>query len=396
MVSVPEANSIILKHPFIPSEISVPLTESVGKVLAESVYADRDFPPFDRVAMDGIAVVYERLKQGQKEFKIEGIQPAGSPRKKLTEPANAIEVMTGAVLPEGADTVIRYEDVSISNGSATVNIDDIKAQQNIHRRAHDARQGDELLSPGIILSPAEIALLASVGKTEVRIRSLPRISIVSTGDELVEVNAVPQPHQIRRSNTYALHAGLTQLNCASTIHHLPDDASAMYDRLQHLLDISDAIILSGGVSKGKFDYVPQVLEKLGIRKVFHQVSQRPGKPFWFGVSDKGKVVFALPGNPVSTYVCFYRYVRPWLLQSLGADEAPVHAVLADNFSFQPSVTYFLQVQVKNENGILNAYPYPGGGSGDFVNLKDVTGFLELPAERKDFLKGEVYSYYSFR
>lgn len=396
MVSVSEAYNIILKHPFTPSDALVALTDAAGKVLAEPVYADRDFPPFDRVAMDGIAIVYEKLRQGQLDFEIEAIQPAGSPKIKLIDPSRTIEVMTGAVLPDGTDTVIRYEDIVINAGKASVKNDKVQARQHIHKQAQDARRGDELLRPGILLSPAEIALLASVGKSKVIIRDMPEMAVISTGDELVDVDAIPEPHQIRRSNTYALFAALSQLACRPVMYHLSDDAGAMHDKLHNALGVSDALILSGGVSKGKFDYVPQVLEKLGVKKIFHQVNQRPGKPFWFGISREGKPVFALPGNPVSTYVCFYRYIKPWLLKGLGADTVPVQVVLADNFSFNPAMTYFLQVHVKNERGTLMAYPHPGGGSGDFVNLKDVTGFLELPADSNDFLKGEAYFYYPFR
>lgn len=396
MVSVSEALNLVLQHLFIPSAASVPLHDAVGKVLRESVYADRDFPPFNRVAMDGIAIAFEKLQAGQREFVIEDVQPAGTPQKKLSDSTKAIEVMTGAVLPEGTDTVIRYEDITMLKGIAVISADGMRMGQHVHTQAQDARKGDELLKPGIILSPAEIALLASVGTAHVPVQQLPTIAIVSTGDELVDVTDMPQPHQLRRSNSYALHASLTQSGCISTLHHLPDEADAMERSLRSLLKQSDALILSGGVSKGKFDHVPGVLEKLGVDKIFHQVGQRPGKPFWFGVSQHGKAVFALPGNPVSTYVCFYKYVKPWLLKSLDVDTPGVHAVLGADFSFAPALTLFLQVHVKNEDGELVAYPLPGGGSGDFVNLREITGFLELPAEKKEFAKGEVYPYIPFR
>jgi molybdopterin molybdotransferase len=157
----------------------------------------------------------------------------------------------------------------------------------------------------------------------------------------------------------------------------------------------DIVVLSGGVSKGKFDFVPNALERLGVKKIFHQVNQRPGKPFWFGKSEK-QTVFALPGNPVSTYLCFYRYIKPWLEQCLGLPALKKQAILATDFTFKPSLTYFLQVSVKYEQGKLLAYPDAGGGSGDFVNLKEVDGFLELQADRSDFKAGEIFNYYSFR
>ena len=170
----------------------------------------------------------------------------------------------------------------------------------------------------------------------------------------------------------------------------------MERHLVEILDKYDVLVLSGGVSKGKFDFVPAVLERIGIRKLFHQVSQRPGKPFWFGKSASGKIAFALPGNPVSTFMCFYRFVKPWILKSLGASVPGRHAILAENFSFTPALTYFLQVEVQDEKGRLMAYPQPGGGSGDFANLKNVTGFLELPLEKNDFKAGEAFPYICFR
>jgi molybdopterin molybdotransferase len=156
------------------------------------------------------------------------------------------------------------------------------------------------------------------------------------------------------------------------------------------------LILSGGVSQGKFDFIPGVLEELGVKKIFHQVSQRPGKPFWFGASGKGKIVFALPGNPVSTFMCFNRYVKPWIQKSLGVETKNQFAVLATDFSFTPKLTYFLQVAVKNEEGRLVAYPNAGGGSGDFENLKNIDGFLELPREKTDFKAGEFFPLFLFR
>ncbi|HPH47854.1 MAG TPA: molybdopterin molybdotransferase MoeA [Chryseolinea sp.] len=317
MVNVKEATSIIQTSIYRPVVQKVEIEKAVGRVLAESIVADRDFPPFNRVAMDGIAILFASWKEGKHSFFIEAIQAAGEPQKKLNDKGNCIEVMTGAMLPEGTDTVIMYEDLKIENGVAIILNIDISIQKNIHVRAQDVRSGEVLLNPGMILSPAEIALLASVGKNEVEVLSRPRVSIVSSGDELVAVKATPAPHQIRRSNTYALQAAMLTLGCDSDTFHLPDQKESIVKALREMILKYDVIILSGGVSKGKFDYIPDALKEIGIKKLFHHVNQRPGKPFWFGVSDEGKIVFALPGNPVSTYMCFYRYIKPWLYKSLG-------------------------------------------------------------------------------
>ncbi|MEO7991319.1 MAG: molybdopterin molybdotransferase MoeA [Chryseolinea sp.] len=395
MVNVAEASAVVWASLFKSRPKSVQIEEAVGRVLAERIVADRDFPPFNRVSMDGIAIQHTSFKAGS-EFFVEAVQAAGEPQKKLMNVNHCLEVMTGAMLPEGTDTVIRYEDVKIDKDVATIQIDEVSLGHNIHRQGQDARQNDVLLDSGIVLSPAEIALLASVGKNKVEVFSLPKAAVVSSGDELVQVSSTPASHQIRRSNTYALQAAMRSMEWESESFHLADQKESIVKSLREIAKNYDVIILSGGVSKGKFDYIPDALEEIGVKKLFHQVNQRPGKPFWFGVSENGKVVFALPGNPVATYMCFYKYIKPWLFKSLGVEMSSIQANLASDFSFTPALTYFLQVEVKFENGKLMAYPNQGGGSGDFANLKNVSGFLELPADRSEFKAGEVFPYIPFR
>lgn len=396
MVTVKEASEIIFNHLFDPGLIRVPLAGARGMVLAEAIAADRDFPPFDRVAMDGIAIDHGQWLKGARTFEVEGTQAAGQPRQTLQHAEHCIEVMTGAILPAGCSAVIRYEDVDITSHRAAVRLQKVTPFQNIHRQATDAGKGEVLLEAGTKISPSEVALLASVGKQEVEVFAFPKVAIISTGDELVEVGAVPALHQIRRSNSWALQSALSLMGAVADVIHVPDDRPAIETALKDLAVGHDVLILSGGVSKGKFDFVPGALEKAGIQRLFHQVSQKPGKPFWFGRSPSGKIAFALPGNPVSTFMCFYKYVKPWILRSLRQNAPEASAVLASDFSFSPPLTYFLQVSVRNDLGRLVASPEPGGGSGDFANLKRVDGFLELPLEKTDFKAGEVYPYIPFR
>lgn len=395
MVSVEEAESIILDNLYKPKIISIEIERAAGHVLAESVYADRDFPPFNRVTMDGIAIGYAYFKNGQRTFTVEGIQAAGMPLQKLNQENNAMEVMTGAMLPGGTDTVIRYEDIELENQTAVILIDAVDPAQNIHPQGQDCRKGDCLFSKGLKLSPAEIALMASIGKSQVTVFQFPKTAIISTGDELVGVNEQPLPWQIRRSNTYALQAAFKQMDHPSDQFHIPDNEDQLKEELARIFENYELIILSGGASKGKYDFVPKTLEHLGVKKHFHQISQRPGKPLWFGTSST-HTVFALPGNPVSTYMCFYRYIKPWLEKSVGINSSKKFAILSSDFQFSPALTYFLQVKMVNELGRLMAYPEAGGGSGDFANLKDVDGFLELPLNQTVFKSGDVYPYYPFR
>jgi molybdopterin molybdotransferase len=395
MISVQEATKVIFDHVFPPESTVISITEAVGHILDEDIRSDRDLPPFDRVTMDGIAIPFKTWAEGKTKFKIENLQAAGQPQKALTDPANAIEVMTGSTLPAGTDTVVRYEDIVLEKPFATITLPSIERGQSIHRKGQDAVINEVLLTAGMKLSPAEIALLASVGKSTIRIRTFPTTAIVSTGDELIDIDQSPLPHQIRKSNSYALNAALRQIGCSADLFHFNDNESALRKELGSLLEKYPVIILSGGVSQGKFDFIPKVLEELGVKKKFHQVTQRPGKPLWFGASQKN-TVFALPGNPVSTFMCFYRYIYPWIMRSLGTSVTPMTAILAKDFSFAPKLTYFLQVGVKTEMGKLIAYPDAGGGSGDFANLKQTDGFLELPADRQDFRAGEAFPFIPFR
>jgi molybdopterin molybdotransferase len=395
MISVSEATAIILAHSIETGVEEVSIQDACGRVLKETVRADRDFPPFDRVSMDGIAIAFNAWKIGTRTFPIESIQAAGQQQKQLANTQACIEVMTGAMLPLNTDTVVPYEKVSIKDGQATITTDTIEHGENIHRQGMDARINDELLLPGIKISPAEVALMAAVGKRKIQVAAFPKTAIISTGDELIPVDLIPLPYQIRRSNSYALQAALRELGCVADQFHLPDQPELLETEVRKILQHYSLIIFSGGVSKGKYDYIPQTLERNGIQKRFHQVSQKPGKPLWFGTSAK-HVVFALPGNPVSTYMCFYRYIKPWLMKSLGFELAVQQVVLAQNFFFKPALTYFLQVKVKNEMSQLKAYPDAGGGSGDFANLKEVDGFIELPANVTDFKAGQVFRYFPFR
>ena len=397
MISVVEASKIVLANPLSLKEELVPLQQAVGRVLREDLLADRPFPPFDRVTMDGIAIAYDAFEKGFKKFPIEKIQAAGAPQQELSNYQHCIEVMTGASLPKGTDTVIRYEDLQLENGHAEIVIDTIRPKQNVHHTGTD-RQADSLIvKAGGIISPAEIGVAATVGKSKLKVFKLPRVVIITTGDELVPVENDPLPFQIRSSNVHKIKTALQNWGVKASTLHLIDDKLAIKKSLANCLIDFDVIILSGGVSKGKFDFVPEVLNKLGVKKYFHKVAQRPGKPFWFGRTNE-TIVFALPGNPVSSFMCLNRYVRPWLQKCLHLpnDNRPF-AALTDSFFFKPDLTYFLQVKLQyHRDGRTLAQPVEGNGSGDLANLVDADAFMELPHERDEFYKGEVFPIYIYR
>ncbi|UOQ83192.1 molybdopterin molybdotransferase MoeA [Hymenobacter sp. 5414T-23] len=255
-----------------------------------------------------------------------------------------------------------------------------------------------------MLGPAELAVGATVGAATVAVTRRPRVAVVSTGDELVPITQQPEPHQIRRSNGLMLQAAAQQAGAETAGFHFNDDPAALRQGLPALLADYDAVLLSGGVSKGKADFLPEILRELGVEQLFHEVQQRPGKPFWFGQQPGGAVVFALPGNPVSTFVNFYRYARPWLLavqQPIAADTTglggPVPAVLAQEVQFKPRLTHFLLVSLEHApDGRLLAYPERAGGSGDQASLLPSQAFLELPPEQELFPVGTVLPAWRFR
>jgi len=395
MVSVAQAAEIIQSNLYRPRKRMVHLSNAVGRILADEILCDRDFPPFDRAAMDGIAIAYSAWMKNVRSFEIESIQAAGAPQQSLMHEAHCIEIMTGAMLPGIFDTVIRYEDVTIADGRATINIEEIALAQSVHRKGIDATKGIVLLAAGTVITSADVAIIASVGRSSVKVFDVGTVAVVRTGDELVAIDETPEPWQIRRSNDIALLAALKEINVTAGLFHVKDNKETLQNELAVILEQHDIIILSGGVSKGKFDYIPDALTNLGIVKQFHQVQQRPGKPFWFG-RNKNKTVFALPGNPVSTYLCFHKYVRPWLLKGFGVNARSRTATLATDFQFKPNLTYFLQVTIENVNGVVWAKPCEGEGSGDFANLRNADGFIELPSERNQFVKGEVFNFIPFR
>jgi molybdopterin molybdotransferase len=399
MITVEEAEKIILAELRDYGVEIMPFELTLGRVLAENIKADRDLPPFNRVTMDGVAVNYNAIENGVNSFHIKATQAAGDPPAEVHEADHCIEIMTGAALPSSVDTVIRYEDLEIRAGLASILVDHnhIKKGQNIHFQGRDKKQHDIVAESGQIISPAIISLVASVGETELRVKKLPKVVIISSGDELVEVEQTPLLYQIRRSNNYTVKAVLQQHNIDAAMLHIPDDPEITKRLIQQCLLNYDVVLLSGGISMGKFDYIPKALEELNVQQLFHKVDQRPGKPFWFGKHDNGVVVFAFPGNPVATFMCLHRYFLTWLQATLGLKPQPaVYAILDRDFNFQPALKYFLQVRLQvNEHGQLMATPIEGNGSGDFANLADTNAFMELPLEKNHFAKGEVYRVWMF-
>jgi molybdopterin molybdotransferase len=392
-----EADALIAQHlQCLPIE-SLPLAQCAGAILRENVYAERDHPPYDRVDMDGVALDSHAVSAGARSFRIQAVQAAGDVPLTLSGTADCIEVMTGAVLPAGCDSVVPVEELDIASGQADLAAHArVEPWQNVRRRGSDTRQGSLLLSAGQRLRAPEVAIAASAGMARVRVSSQPMLAVISTGNELVEPGEPVLEHQVRRSNAYAIVSALREhgfLRVADD--HLRDDPEELRERLRFHLETHDVLVLTGGVSMGRFDLVPRVLEELGVRTIFHKVAQRPGKPLWFGTAPSGAAVFALPGRPVSSLVCLTRYVLPALWASLGQSPVPVpRMALGAALTITPPLTHFVPVQVTQDDwGRDWALPSPSTHSGDSAGLAGTDGFVELPPGPNVYPKGFVTRLY---
>lgn len=394
MISQPEALKKVLATITNFGTEKVALLESVNRILAEDIFADRDFPPFDRVTKDGIAVNSQALENGKTSFKIEAVYAAGNPQGILNDPENCVEIMTGAMLPKNCDSVIMYEDIEIENGIAVLQTE-VKAKINIHRKGSDRQAGEKILSKNQRISAKEIGVLATVGKAKVLVKKLPKIAIISTGDELVNVAETPLPHQIRTSNTLSLFAALEKEKITPTLLHIRDEKEIMLQQVENAINNHDVLLLSGGVSKGKFDYLPEILEELKVEKIFHRVLQRPGKPLWFGTQKEKKVtVFSFPGNPNSTFVNFHIYFKKWLDKSLEVKNSTSEVILSSVIENHPKITRYLLVKTQVKNGQFRAELLNENGSGDLISLANADGVIVIPPE-KDFKAGDVVEFIEF-
>ncbi len=398
LLSPAEAEAQILAAlPRLPAE-DCPLAHAHGRILRDALVADRPFPPFDRVTMDGFAVRTSHLTAGARTLQIVAMQGAGMVAKSLTAPATCIEIATGATLPDGADAIIPYELVERDGDTVTLPADLlVTAGQNIHRQGSDFAPGAEIVPAGARLDAAAIGAAAACGYAHVSVCLRPKVAVIATGDELVEVDAASiAPHQIRKSNDYALRAALLEHGLAGEVDrfHFRDHRPDIESGLKRILPAYDIVLLSGGVSKGKYDYVPAVLAELQVRQVLRGIAQRPGKPLWFGLSPRQTPVFALPGNPVSALTCLHRYVLPLLVHLTGATPPPqTNVTLAAPVSFPAPLAFFLPVKLNTSaTAQLVATPAPFNTSGDLGGLVGTDGFVELPAGPTDFPTGTIASF----
>lgn len=337
MVSFEDAVNVVLSQTFKNVSEPVALDESLGRILAGDVFSDLDMPPFDKSAVDGFAcqakdllpIAGDRQNTATQHFVllrlIETIA-AGTVPQKTIHPGECSKIMTGAMMPPGADCVIMVEDSEMQDDGLVRILPGIKGT-NICYRAEDVKTGDKVLQEGLRITPAHVAVMAGVGMTTPLVAKLPRVSILSTGNELVEPSVIPGLSQIRNSNASQLHAQVLAVPARPSCHGIvADEGPDLRKAIDYAMAHSDLVLITGGVSMGDFDFVPAVMQDAGIDILFKSVAVQPGKPTVFGCRDN-TYIFGLPGNPVSSFVIFEMMVKPFLLKMMGNDHHPVEITL---------------------------------------------------------------------
>lgn len=319
MLTIGEAQEKILQHIQSFGTTQVPLEEALHQVLAADVLSDRDYPPFHRSAMDGYAIRSADINEKKlRSLTLIGYVHAGQVAGSAPfDSGQCIKIMTGAPVPAGADAVVRIEDTVSEGSQIRFKVETVRPGQNIARQGEDARQGDLLLKAPRFIDPTVMGVLAVTGQTMVKVYRPPRVAIFSTGNEVFPVDSPLETHQIRDSNSHVLGSFFRRYPVRLSLHPpVADDKELLRQAIAPLLD-NNIIVLSGGVSMGDADYVPEVLQSLGVKELFHRVQIKPGNPLWLGISPSGGVVFGLPGNPVSVQVAFKVFIEPYLRSCWG-------------------------------------------------------------------------------
>lgn len=375
MLTVEEAQALVMAEIAAgPAEI-VPLDDVLGRVLREDITATHDMPPADNSAMDGYAVRVDDLRDVPVRLPVTGDIPAGHPATEALAAGAAMRIMTGAFVPDGADTVVQVE--LTDGGTEVVRIDQALARgTNIRRRGEDMRAGDVVLRGGVRIGPAEIAMLAAVQKSQVSVGRRPTVAILSTGDELIDVGEMLVPGKIVNSNGPLLAALVREAGAIPRVLGIVRDTrEATIAALEAALE-SDFVLSSGGVSVGAYDFVKDALEALGAETRFWRVAMKPGKPVVLS-RWRDRVIFGLPGNPVSCLVSFHLFAAPALRQAMGQERGVfpprVHARLDAPLRSLGDRRVYIRVQVVARDGELHARPLASQGSGSLTSMLGANG-----------------------
>ncbi len=378
MIPVAEALDLVLQHCPVLGDETVALDRCVGRTLRQDVVSPHDHPPFDRVMMDGFAVRAADL-EGTDHLPLHGEAAAGRPDVEPLRPGHCARAMTGAVLPSGADSVVMVERTSEADGVVRFE-GSVRRGQHVAWRGEEARAGQTLLRSGEVITGVGVATIAAAGLATVRVARRPTLAVVSTGDELVPVDADPGPGQIRDTNSWSLAAQAGWEGLARVERLVARDDPADLDAVLGRALESDIVVLSGGVSAGRYDLVPGALESLGVRRVFHQVFQKPGKPLWFGTRGE-TLVFGTPGNPLATVVSFHLYVRAAIAAMTGQrhDDPEFRGTLTADAAYRGRRDLHVFVRADWAGDGFEVTPLPGRGSADVFAAARANAMLALPA-----------------
>lgn len=371
----------------------VPLNRALGRVLAEDVSAADPVPGFDNSAMDGFAVraadTAGASGRSPVTLRIAGESRAGIPAARTLARGEAIAISTGAMLPEGADAVVRVEDTAARNGAVAIAAQ-VEPGLDVRHAGEDIEPGAGVLAAGTALGAAELGVLASVGRESVSCARRPRVAILTTGDELRAPGEPLAPGCIRDSNAHSVPPLAAEAGGApGAVEHAADEPEATRAALERALR-SDIAVVCGGVSVGEHDHVRPVLSELGAREVFWGVAMRPGKPTWFGASARGGLVFGLPGNPVSAMVCFHLFARPAIRAICGArpEITRTTALLDEALHKRPGRAHFVRCRLTLGGDGLHASPTGAQGSHILTSMLGADGLVHFPSERSSLEQGE--------
>jgi molybdopterin molybdotransferase len=389
-LSVEDARERILAAVRVLETERVPILEAVDRVLAEPIVVDRDIPPLDNSAMDGYAVRGEDVTDAQARLRIVGEAAAGYVPEETVEPGTAVRIMTGAPVPDGADTVVRFEDTRL-DGEWVEILEPYRTGKNVRMAGEDVQAGDEVLAPGKYLRPQEIGMLAAVGRTGVLVHRRPRVAILATGDEVVAPGEEPGPGQIRDANSYTIAAQVTRYGAIPLMLGIVRDREELVRQgLRDALDQrADFIITSGGVSVGDFDLVKQVLAAEG-EMFFWSINMKPGRPLAFGIVsgeslglDHDVPLLGVPGNPVSAMISTEHFGRPALLKMQGVRNwswTSVQARLVDEVTRKDNRRHYLRVQLRRVPEGFEAELTGDQGSGILQSLVMAHGLAVIPED----------------
>lgn len=372
---------------------TVKLEHANGRILAEHVYADRDYPPFNRAAMDGYAIMSSDWEKGIRNYLIVDTIFTGKSTKQALTTGSCYKIMTGAATPEIADIIIKREDATASENMVRLNADHRKIHQNIALQGEDSKAGTLLLRSPLKCTPQIIAVLATVGKATIQVFKLPSTALVTTGDEIVDPSINIHPLQIRNSNQYLLSSLLEQWKIQPVLcTHVSDDKAKLTTALRQALK-AELLIVNGAVSAGDADHVPAALRALGVDILVHKVSIRPGKPILIGKTATGTIVFALPGNPLSCLSTFTIFVEHYLFLSCGFKNKPFQTIpLLASRTKKHALTEFVPASL-DDSGRLQLLT--NNGSGDVTACMHATGLAMLPANTTGIQKNEPITFYPF-